>query len=261
MTITVDNYLKVNDVKRKPLISSDYIEGKGDLIGRLNDKKDSLLDNESKEDCPLLLNVSNVKSTSKVNGCPIHSDTTKPNKVDKSNIVEINFYHALTELRADLSILHSYIQEAQFDNKVKETWISLCEWIADFSFSLGRYVALKGKTKHKAPLRDINEMVRVIDHCKEVTGDCENFLYHKHEDISLINKVLIKIRKLESHYEFWVLSNKEEMKSLGDACDWQLLLNRLSSMVFWMLRRKYLEDDIKESQWSGSVRKLSIDLI
>lgn len=259
MTTKLSENRAINCLVKKPLIASDYIEGKGDLIVRLEKSNYNL--------CPTSLNVEEINSDtsriikgSKGKKCPLKKDISSSSIVNKLNEIEINFYHTLTELRADLSVLDSYLNDLEVDDKTKAIWLPLCEWIADFSFSLGRYVALKGKTKHKAPLQDVNEMVRVIEHCKELTGNCDNFLYHREKDISLVNKVLIKTRKLESHYEFWVISNKDKLKDINGACDWQLLLNRLSSMIFWMLRHKYQQDCKKEFQWSGNVKKLNIDL-
>jgi cob(I)alamin adenosyltransferase len=170
-----------------------------------------------------------------------------------SNAV-LNVYMELDQLRALIGeLLNPSLLDRLIGNRIRDKkLICLLQWLINDSYSMGALIALGGNSKrHEFNQETLLKIEGYIQLNKEATGDCKDFLIHKGY-IAKLDSVRVSIRRLEAFFN---------QAQVDMACSAELelctsIINRLSSAIFWGIRKEYKLAGKKESYWTGNRTEL-----
>ena len=171
-----------------------------------------------------------------------------------SSNAALNVYMELDQLRALIGeLLNPSLVDRLIGNGIRDKkLICLLQWLINDSYSIGALIALGGNSKrHKFSQETLNQLEEYIRMNKELTGDCKDFLIHKGY-IAKLDSVRVSIRRLEAFFN---------QAQVDMACSPELelctsIINRLSSAIFWAIRKEYKLRGMKESYWTGNRTEL-----
>lgn len=135
---------------------------------------------------------------------------------------------------------------------------SLLEWLYENSFSIGAFVYCYKENsidnKHSFQAEDLQRVESLCLSLRSELGDCKDFLIHKELLFSKLDNVRVNIRKIERLYHGW-LQSKSYLES--DILIVQIsMLNRLSDLLFWLIRKEYKLKKVQESHWHGYMKPI-----
>lgn len=126
---------------------------------------------------------------------------------------------------------------------------SLLFWLRQNSFNISAFVLCKGEThRHSLDRTSIDHIEHLLDSLKKELGDCQDFVFFNDKRLILLDKVRIDVRSIELYLNECLSDIDTE-----DSRILRSLINRISSLLFWLLRK---EGNKQEIYWKGYTTSL-----
>jgi cob(I)alamin adenosyltransferase len=199
---------------------------------------------ETLEDLRLSISRILYNSLVTLNPNPNHNPNSNPNP----NLS----YHSNPNLNSNsINSIKSY--------NVSHELRSVLEWLYNNSFSIGAFVYTYKKdikNRHSFKEEDLNRVESTCLSLRSELGDCQDFLLHKETYFSQLDAIRVNVRKLERQYHGWIGYENHEVSPLLKL---QVsMLNRLSDLLFWLIRREYKINGVHEIYWQGYMQPIDL---
>lgn len=193
--------------------------------------------------CCSMLITTTYKEGGGDRGCTAHTPTTRATKADNHLM---RLYGRLSRFQVAIKETIPYFWDA--DTKVH------LEWVWSNVRSMSSLAYLEGATtKHAFTTKPLTYMERVIALRKGEMGGSPSFIQWEHPDILRMEYLWCEVRDTEEFYRDWY-AEADVCETVAHNTDTlAVILNRLSSYLWWCMRWENRVRDCPERVWQGYV--------